>query len=220
MSHSGTRPPGYLPAMGRDVLLPLYDPFTRLIGRADLDRLLIAQAGIGAGDRVLEIGCGTGTVAVLAQRLHPGAEVGGIDPDPKALARARRKARRAGLAMRWDLGYAQDLPYPDGSFDRLLSSLMFHHLQPEQRSAALREAFRVLAPGGRLHLLDIGGDGAAHDGLMARLHRHSPRLHDNLGDRIPELMREAGFAPAVAVDHRVRRLFGPLTYYRADVPVT
>ena len=97
----------------------------------------------------------------------------GSDPDPLALKRAQRKARRMS-GIRFERGYAQRLPYSDGEFDRVLSSMMLHHLDGDAKAAAAAEVFRVLRPGGRLHLVDMGGDMTAHDGLSARLVLHSP----------------------------------------------
>jgi ubiquinone/menaquinone biosynthesis C-methylase UbiE len=206
---------GYLPAMGKDWLLPLYDPFTRALGIRAAHRRLADQAGIQAGQRVLEIGCGTGNLALLVKRLHPGATVVGLDPDPKALARAARKAGRAGLPLQLDRGFADALPYPDGSFDRVLSSFMFHHLQAADRRSALAEVRRVLGPGGSLHLLDFGGGQHPGHRPLARLARRSPRMHDNLGDRIPALMAEAGLAEPRETGHRAT-LIGTYACYRAD----
>jgi SAM-dependent methyltransferase len=83
----------YLPAAGRDIFLPLYDPLTRLMGGERILRRLLDQASIKPNHRVLDVGCGTGTLAVLIKREHPGVDVVGLDPDPKALARARGKPR-------------------------------------------------------------------------------------------------------------------------------
>jgi ubiquinone/menaquinone biosynthesis C-methylase UbiE len=203
----------YLPAMGRDWLLPLYDPFTRLIGIESAHRKLADEAALESAERVLEIGCGTGNLALLVKRMRPQVEVVGLDPDPKALARAARKARRAGLPLELDRGFADELPYPAGSFDRVLSSLMFHHLQADLRRASLRQVLRVLRPGGSLHLMDFGGDSHHLHGL-ARLARGSRTLEDNWDDRIPALMREAGFVDAAETGQLTRRI-GRLTYYRA-----
>src|SRR5437867_165260 len=112
----------YLPAAGHDWCLPLYDPFVKLLGGDRARRALLDQARIRSGDRVLDIGCGTGTFIVLIKRLHPDVEVVGLDPDPKALARAERKARREALSIRFDRGFSDRLPYLDGSFDRVFSS--------------------------------------------------------------------------------------------------
>lgn len=207
----------YLPGMGRDWLLPLYDPFTRLIGIESAQRKLADQAALESAERVLEIGCGTGNLALLVKGMRPQLEVAGLDPDPKALARAGRKARRAGLRLELAHGFADELPYPDGTFDRVLSSLMFHHLEAELRRASLGQVLRVLRPGGSLHLMDFGGDSHHLHGL-ARLARRSPTLKDNWDDRIPTLMREAGFAEAGETGHLTKRI-GRLTYYRATRPL-
>ena len=209
----------YLSAMGRGRLLPLYDPLQRLLGMGSVHRQLVDQARIQPDQKILEIGCGTGNLAILVKRLHPGAEVVGIDPDPKALARAQRKARREALSVQLDRGFAEELPYPDAFFDRVLSALMFHHLGPEEKEKTLDEVRRVLKPGGSLHLLDFGGAKVRSDGfiarLHARLHRRSEHLRDNFGDRIPTLMREAGFADPTEVAHRIT-IVGRLIYYRAS----
>lgn len=207
----------YLPGMGHDRLIAIYDPLHRLLGLGSAHRQLVDQAEVRPGHRVLEIGCGTGNLAILAKRLHPQAEVVGLDPDPKALARAERKAGREALSVRLDRGFAEELPYSDASFDRVLSALMFHHLGPQEKVETLREVRRVLAPGGSLHLLDFGGESSHPEGFVARLFNRSDRLRDNLGDRIPTLMRQAGFADPTEVAQRTT-MVGSFAYYRAAVP--
>lgn len=206
----------YLPGMGLDWLLPLYDPFTRLIGIEPAHRKLAGQAELGSAQRVLEIGCGTGNLALLVKRSYPQLEVVGLDPDPKALARARRKALAAGFSLQFDRGFADQLPYPDGSFDRVLSALMFHHLDQDQRIASLREALRVLRPDGSLHLMDFGGDSHHLHGLT-RLARRSPMLQDNWDDRVPAMLRDAGFGEPARTGQLTKHI-GSLTYYRAARP--
>jgi ubiquinone/menaquinone biosynthesis C-methylase UbiE len=190
----------YLPAMGRDRLLPLYDPFTWLLGVPRIHRRLAVEAGIEPGHHVLEVGCGTGNLALHVRRTHPDTEVVGIDPDPLALTRAQRKAERRGLPVRWDRGTAGELPYADESVDRVLSAFMFHHLDEAEKRRMLAEARRVLRPGGRLHLVDFGGH---HGGRAARRMHRNPHLRDNIGDGIPDRMREAGFTD-VRVGDRAR----------------
>jgi ubiquinone/menaquinone biosynthesis C-methylase UbiE len=137
----------YLPAAGKDWALPLYDPLVKLLGIGRVRRIFLDQATLPAAHRVLDLGCGTGSLALLIKRLHPAIQIVGLDPDPRALARARRKAAGAAADIRFDQGYADNLPYPDASFDRVFSSFMFHHVSPDQRENTLREARRVLAPG-------------------------------------------------------------------------
>lgn len=207
----------YLPAAGHDVLLPAYDLMARLFGMNKVYEALIAQAELADADRVLEIGCGTGNVTIRAKRGHPAIEVVGCDTDPRALARAQRKAR--GLSgISFDRAYAQKLPYADGEFDRVLSSMMLHHLDDDVKADAAAEVFRVLRPGGRLHLVDVGGDMTVRDGLAARRMLRSRHVAGNLGDSIPRLLRTAGFDCTQVATHR-QRFAGRLTYYRATRPV-
>jgi ubiquinone/menaquinone biosynthesis C-methylase UbiE len=207
MAH-GHQEHDYLPAMGIDRLLPLYDTFTWLLGVPRIHRRLVELAGIEPGHRVLEIGCGTGNLALRAQRMHPDAEVAGIDPDPRALERARRKADRAGLPVRWDRGKAGELPYPDDSVDRVLSALMFHHLDDAEKKRALAEVRRVLRPGGQLHLVDIAGH---HHGRAGRRMLRNEHLRDNAGEGIPNRMREAGITDVRTGERGHLRT----TFYRA-----
>ena len=205
---------GYLPAMGRDALLPLYDLVSRLLGVDELHERLIEQAAVEPGQRVLEVGCGTGSLTLRGKRAQPAAEFVGLDPDPRALARARRKAEKRGLAVRFDRGFAQTLPNENASFDRVLSSLMLHHLETGAKRAMLEQIGRVLRPGGTLHLLDFDGAVEPDHGLVARRLHGGPRLRDNVPGRIPALMAEAGLADVAAVAHLAKRP-GRVTFYRA-----
>jgi ubiquinone/menaquinone biosynthesis C-methylase UbiE len=209
-------PHDYLPAAGHDALLPGYDLLTRLLGFNRVHETLIAQAELADGHRVLEIGCGTGNLAVRTKKTHPAVSVVGSDPDPLALSRAQRKAAQLN-GIHFERGYAQQLPYADGEFDRVLSSMMLHHLDDDAKSAAAAEVFRVLRPGGRLHLVDMGGDITARDGPSARLVMHSRHAAGNLGDAIPRLLRAAGFDCTEVATQR-HRFVGRLTYYRARRP--
>src|SRR5262252_6324781 len=95
----------YLPAAGHDWALPLYDPVVKLLGGDRTLRALVDQAGLHHGHRVLAVGCGTGTLAVMLKTRHPDVDVVGLDPDPKALFRARRKAYGAKVAVQLDRGF-------------------------------------------------------------------------------------------------------------------
>lgn len=207
----------FLPAAGHDLFLPLYDPIQRLLGGDAARDELLAEATLEPGMRVLDIGCGTGSFAVQILIAAPGVQVVGIDPDPKALARAERKLAQAGLSAHLDQGYADALPYPVHSFDRVFSTFMFHHLDADAKAKTLREALRVLRPGGRLHLLDFGGSQARPSGLLARLLHSGETLRDNYGGRVPALMADSGFAEAAESGSR-RTLFGPVARYRALAP--
>lgn len=208
----------YLPAAGRDWALPIYDPLVKLLGADRTRRALINQAALRPSNRILDIGCGTGTFAVMLKQSHPNVDIVGLDPDPKALTRARRKAGRASLVIRFDEGYSDDMPYPDASFDRIFSSFMFHHLTADQREKTLREVRRVLSPGGSFHLLDFEKPEGQARGLMARLHASS-HLKDNSESRILTLMRQAGLASSKKVmDDSLLFGFLHIGYYQGCAP--
>jgi ubiquinone/menaquinone biosynthesis C-methylase UbiE len=206
----------YIPAAGRDALLPGYDLLTRLLGMNRVYDTLVAQAELGAGLRVLEIGCGTGNVTTRVKRAEPGVDVVGTDPDPLALARAERKTRGM-TGIRFERAYAQALPFADGEFDRVLSSMMLHHLDDDVKAGAAGEIHRVVRPGGTLHIVDIGGPMTVHHGLAARWMKDNPHAAGNLGDAIPRLLTTAGF-DCTEVGTRRNRFIGQLTFYRATRP--
>jgi ubiquinone/menaquinone biosynthesis C-methylase UbiE len=206
----------YIPAFGKRWLLPLYDPLLWLLGADTAKRPLIEQAEIKSGFRVLDIGCGTGSMAILIKRMHPEAEVVGIDPDPAALSAAERKAKRAKLSVEFDRGFADHMPYADASFDRVFSSFMFHHLAANEKSATLGEIRRVLKPGGSIHLLDFVRAHGTHSGTAEHGHLVHRRgaMAERIEGRMTSLMDEAGLVDAREVS-RGKIFFGPIAYYRA-----
>ena len=208
---SATADRGFLPAMGVRALLPLYEPCTRLLGLPRVHRELVAQAGLRPGLRVVEVGCGPGGLLRMVRRRHPDADLAGLDPDPDALRRARRKVGGRGVQL--DRGFADALPYADASCDRGLSSFMWHHLDPADKPAALREIARVLRPGGRLHLVDMTGTDPIHRLLSRRTHRHTHTV--DRPDELAAALRAAGFVD-VAVAERSGVRLGRHAYYRAS----
>ncbi len=212
-----SHPHDYIPAAGHDRFLRFYDPLTRLLGAERVRTRLLDAANIQSGERAIDVGCGTGELSLLLKRRQPGAEVVGIDPDPKALALATRKGRAAGLEVAWHTGYAGRIPFPAQSVDHVVSSLMIHHLTSEQKREAFRDVLRLLRPGGRFHLLDFGPpQGLLERGLTAIFH-HDSRVADNLAGRLPEWLREAGFAEVREVESH-RTLFGRVSLYTAQAP--
>lgn len=186
--------------MGKHVLLPLYDLVHHVFGLRPIHQEMITLAGLRDGHRVLDVGCGTGNLLRSTGTRYPNVDLVGLDPDPKALARAGRKARRAGLAVRLDCGFAQELPYPDDSFDRVFSSLMLHHLDSASKDALLAEVHRVLRPDGLLVLADAVLDEHVHGhrtGLGRRQlgtrGRMREQLRDNIGDAVSQRIAAAGF---------------------------
>jgi ubiquinone/menaquinone biosynthesis C-methylase UbiE len=204
----------FIPAAGHDRLLPLYDPLNWLLGTARHRAWLVESAGVRAGERVLDLGCGTGDLALALKSRHPGALVSALDPDAKALGRARAKASAAGLEIAFEQGFGDALPYPDASFAHVVSSLVLHHLEPAQKDAALREVARVLAPGGSLHVLDFGPPSGAVTRALTHLLHRGEAVGDQLAGNLLERMRAAGL---VDVAERGRRstALGSLSLYAA-----
>ena len=184
----------YLPAAGRDVFLPFYDLVAKLLGADRARQVLLDHFPPPAGTRVLDIGCGTGTFAVALKKCHPQVEVAGIDPDERALARARRKAECAGADVAFQRGFADSLPYPEATFDVVFSSFMFHHLEGDNREQTLREVCRVLKPGAAFYLLDFEVSQAHGGHGLCSLFHSSERLRDNSESQILALLARAGFS--------------------------
>jgi ubiquinone/menaquinone biosynthesis C-methylase UbiE len=208
----------FCPAAGRDVFLPLYDPLVSLMGFDRVRRELISGANIEPDDNILDIGCGTGTLVVNLKRQYGSAQVVGLDPDPKALRRARIKAERASVSVQLDQGFADQLPYEKESFDHVFSSFMFHHLSGQERENMLREVLRVLKPDGLFHLFDFIMDDAS-PGFLARLFLSHAQMKDNSDERILGLMGQTGFTNPVKLKEG-NMLFGLLrtASYQASAP--
>jgi demethylmenaquinone methyltransferase/2-methoxy-6-polyprenyl-1,4-benzoquinol methylase/phosphoethanolamine N-methyltransferase len=177
------------------------------LGRARaLREKTVSLAGIAAGEAVLEAGCGTGALTLAAWRAAgPTGHVHGIDPSANMLDVARRKAARAGAVIDYRIASAEALPFADGSFDAVLSSLMMHHVPAELQQRAVTEMKRVLRPGGRLVIVDFRGSHGHthHASLLAHRHRHHRRPE---GPDIAGLLKAAGFDAVEVGDTNVRSL--------------
>lgn len=211
----------YVPALRFRWLTPFYDAVVGITVRErTFKKALLQQAAIQPGQRVLDVGCGTGTLCLLIKQTQPQAEVVGVDGDPEILALAQNKARKAGVAVQFDHGLSTELPYPDAHFDRVLSTLFFHHLSPEDKKRTAAELFRVLKPGGELHIADWG---KAANPLMRGLFWGIQILdgfentRDNINGKLPDIFREAGFGEVQQMQ-AINTLFGTMALYRGVKP--
>ena len=157
----------------------LYDLFVELalIGREpSFRRQLLALAGPRPGEAVLDVGCGTGSLALMAREaVGPTGVICGVDASAEMISWARQKARRAGVEADFKQAAAQALPYPDAFFDVVLSTLMLHHLPKKARTQLAAEARRVVKPGGRVLVVDF-----AEKSRRKGLRRHLRHRHGNL----------------------------------------
>lgn len=214
--------PAYVPALAYHRLTPFYDAVVGTTTRErTFKRALIEQACIQPAHQVLDLASGTGTLAIWIQQQEPRAHVTGIDGDAAILSIARRKAQRAGVTVVFDQGLSYALPYEDERFDRVLSSLFFHHLAWSSKQRTARELFRVLKRGTELHVADWGAPGSA---LMRLLYRATIQVldgvrntQDNVDGRLIELFAGAGFVDVVQ-RNAFSTVYGTMALYSARKP--
>jgi ubiquinone/menaquinone biosynthesis C-methylase UbiE len=208
----------YIPALSYEWLTPYYDTVVRLTTRDEVfKRALVAQAQLAGVNRVLDLGCGTATLTILLKQDQPRAEVVGIDGDEKILAIAKTKASSAGVEIQFDEGMSSDLPYANESFDRVISSLFFHHLSRENKVKTLGEVCRVLKPNGEFHVADWGLPANAVMKISSRFIQLLDGFEttaDSFGGLLPDLLETAGFA-GVKETNSFNTLFGTVRLHKA-----
>ena len=213
-----SKPVRYIPALGFKSLTPFFDPFLKWSARESTFKpKLVEQANIQQHFKVLDLGCGTATLTILLKKSQPKAEVMGIDIDQTVLEIAREKAARAGVDIALDLGTAFKLPYPDHYFDRVVSSLVFHHLTTENKVHSLKEVLRVLKPNGELHVADLGKPQNTLMRLPSLVMRHLEESEDNVKGLLPHMFRIAGFKQ-VKENAKIMTIFGTVTLYKGRKP--
>jgi len=183
----------YIPALSFRVLTPFYDFIQKYIVRdIRYKSRLIAHAQIQAGHRVMDLGCGTGTLAIMAKRAQPQADIFGLDADPEMLKVAKAKKDQEKLEVKFDVGFTNNLPYPDEFFDRVLSSIMIHHLKTPDKEKTAHEIYRVLKPGGQLHIIDFGKPYTWYGKLLGPFLHKFEEANDNVDGRLPEIFGAPG----------------------------
>jgi len=211
----------YIPALRYKWLTGFYDTvMERMMRETEFKQALIQQACVAKNHKVLDLGCGTATLTLMIKLAHPEAKVTGLDGDPKALEIGRGKIAKSGLMITLDEGMAFDLPYPDNSFDRVFSGLLFHHLTREDKERALKEVYRVLRPGGELHVADWGKAGnplMRSAFFLVQLLDGFKTTTDNVNGLLPEFFSKAGLQQ-VQETARYTTVFGNMALYKAWKP--
>lgn len=184
-----------------------YDIFMSISGAKRIWQHTLELAGIRRGDRVLDIGCGTGQLAILASKLSgDSGYVAGIDLAPHMIQHAQKKAFKKGAKVDFYTGSISRLPFADGTFNIVLSSLTAHHLPRIIKEEGFAETCRVLSYGGRLVLCDFGPPADRFhwtSGLLMKLFAHSSdHPEDNFTWRLPQILRTAGFSDVRNVSHQ------------------
>jgi ubiquinone/menaquinone biosynthesis C-methylase UbiE len=188
----------YIPALRYRFLTPFFDFIQQYIVRdVQYKTLLIEQANIQPGHNVLDLGCGTGTLAFMAKEAQPTADVTGLDADPEMLRFAIDKSAEKKITVNFDVGFTDKLPYPNQSFDRVLSSIMIHHLKTPEKEATAHEVFRVLKPGGELHIIDFGRPVTWYGKLLGPFLHGFEEANDNIDGKLSEIFNLPGLKTEV-----------------------
>ena len=205
----------YIPALSYRFLTPFYDFIQKYVVRdVRYKSLLIAQANIRAGHHVLDLGCGTGTLAIMAKQTQSAAEVTGLDADPDMLKVAIYKSSLLNEPVKFDVGFTTKLPYPDQSFDRVLSSIMIHHLKTPDKWQTAREVHRVLKPGGQLHIIDFGKPVTWYGKLLGPLLHKLEEANDNVEGKLPVIFGAPGLKTEIIGTFWT--FFGDLTFLKGE----
>ena len=188
----------YVPALGDRRLSPFYDATVALMTcERTWRRAFVKQIDPAPRDVILDVGCGTGTLAILLKRACPSASVYGIDPDPDILSRAEIKARDADVLVHFSRGFAQETAAAGIRPNKIVSSLVLHQVPLTTKRSAMLSAFAALRTGGEFHVADYG---AQRSPLMKLAFRQVQALdgfnntQPNADGILPKLMAEAGFS--------------------------
>jgi len=208
----------YVPALGDHRLSPFYDTTVALMTcERTWRRAFIKQIAPAPRDVILDVGCGTGTLAVMLAQICPGASVYGIDPDPDILSRAELKARSAGVLVHFAKGYAQETAAAGVRPNKIVSSLVLHQVPLAGKRSAVLSAFAALRSGGEFHMADYGEQKSP---LMRFAFRQVQALdgyantQPNVDGILPALMAEAGFC-GIETTQVIPTPTGAISLYRA-----
>lgn len=208
----------YIPALRFEFLTRFYDPLVRLTTRETaFKRALLAQADLRHNQTILDLACGTGTLAVGIKKRFPDSKIYGFDIDEEILQIAREKSEKAEAEILFERGYSDNLPFADNIFDRVFSSLFFHHLTLEKKAETLHEIHRVLKPGGEFHLADYALPRNKPQFLLSKsiqLIDGFQTTHDNLRGRLKTLIEENGF-PGVQRTGYYKTILGTIRLFKA-----
>lgn len=205
----------YIPALKYRILTPLYDTFLGMGMKENLLKSrLVTQVNPKDNERILDFGCGTGTLTLMIKKAKPGCIVYGIDIDPQVLEIAEKKAEREGVdvhLMKYD---GITLPCGNESLDKVVASLVIHHLSKEEKFRIFGEMYRVLKNGGELHIMDFGIQRSLYAKLITSVTRFLEPIEENILGKIPGYLVGSGFKSVEEV-YSENTLFGTVSFYQS-----
>jgi ubiquinone/menaquinone biosynthesis C-methylase UbiE len=195
----------YIPALKYNWLTNIYDPVLQFtMPEKKFKAALIHQMNIQPDESILDFGCGSLTLSIMAAQAHPQAKFDGVDIDDKILSIAKEKLSGSNLPIHIQHYDGKKLPYSDGQFHHVMSSLVFHHLTLRQKYAVLEEIHRVLKPSGQIHIADFGRPA----NFFQRIGFYSVQFldgfettNDSVRDLLPRAMSESGFLQVDEMKH-------------------
>ena len=210
----------FIPALRYSWLTKIYNPVVAFtMPELKFKSELIKQANIVTNHKVLDFGVGTATLSLLLSKQQPDCYIEGVDVDEKILGIAKEKIDEQDAKIKLTKYDGIKLPYPDKTFDRVITSLVFHHLDSEQKKNSLEEIKRVLKSDGELHTADWG---KASNFLMRTLFYFVQFLdgfkttNDNVKGLLPNYIKNAGFFE-VKTTMNFSTIFGTLSLYKAKI---
>ncbi len=211
----------YTPALRFGVLTRFYDPLVKYSTRENsFKKALLEQATLTANQCVLDLACGTGTLSINIKQYIPNAEIYGYDADEKILRLARIKAEKFDSQINFVRGYSDQLPFEKNTFDRIFSTLAFHHLLPEKKIATIGEILRVLKPDGEFHLADYGLPRGKKQFALSMIVQAIDGIEttdDNLRGRLKILLSENGFSKVEEKGY-FKTILGTIRLFKAFNP--
>ncbi len=205
----------FIPALKYRILTPIYDTFLRVVMKeTEIKTRLIMQLSPEDNERILDFGCGTGTLMLMIKKTRPGCVVYGIDIDPQVLEIAEKKSHHEGVEVHLILYNGITLPFADETIDKVVTSFVLHHLSTEEKFRIFKEIYRVLKKSGEMHILDFGIQRTFYTRLLTSVTKLFEPIEDNILGKIPEYLVISGFENVEEL-HSENTLVGAVSFYRS-----